>query len=171
MLKKFSLIVLLLGLMIVQQSIAENVKIAYVDIQRIMNTSKAGEKFKKEMKKTVDIYNKKLGEINKKIADIQKQLESPVLSKQGKEKKKDELRTLQREFFRLQQEAQQKLTEEKLKAEEIIVDQVRKIAQKYAIKHNIDIIFFGGVMAGIIYADDSIDITKDILKLYDAQVK
>jgi len=171
MFKKLSLLILTIGILSFYQVKAEDIKIAYVDIQRIMNTSKAGEKFKAEMKKTVELYKKKLDELNKKIADIQKQLESPVLSKQGKEKKKDELRALQREFFRIQQEAQQKLTEEKLKAEEIIVDQVRKVAEKYAKKYNLDIIFFGGVMAGIIYADDKIDITNQILKMYNEQVK
>ncbi len=146
-------------------------KFAYVDVQKIMNESKTGKKLKKEIEKSIKTYEKRFQDLQKKIESLQKQLESPVLSEKGKEKKKEEIRKLQRQFVQLQMEAEQKLNQKKAQAEKKMVDDLRKIVKKYSDKKGIDIVFFGGLQNGILYADKSIDITLDILKLYNISSK
>ncbi len=146
-------------------------KFAYVNVQKIMNESKVGKKLKKEIEDSVKNYQKRFQDLQKKIENLQKQLESPVLSEKGKEKKKEEIRTLQRKFVQLQMEAEQKLNQKKMEAEKKMVDDLRKIVKKYSDKKGIDIVFFGGLQNGILYADKSIDITNDILRLYNASSK
>jgi len=146
-------------------------KIAYVNVQKIMNESTVGKKLKKDIENSIKNYQKRFENLQKKIENLQKQLESPVLSEKGKEKKKEEIRKLQRQFVQLQMEAEQKLNEKKVQAEKKMVDDLRNVVKKYSDKRGIDIVFFGGLRNGILYADKSIDITTDILKLYNKSSK
>ena len=168
--KKFFTILLLFTFAITTYSSAME-KFAYVDVQKIMNQSKVGKKLKKEIESSIKGYEKRFQNLQKKIENIQKQLESPVLSEKGKEKKREEIRTLQRQFVQLQMEAEQKLNQKKAQAEKKMVDDLRKIVKKYSDKKGIDIVFFGGLQNGILYADKSIDITLDILRLYNISSK
>ncbi len=168
--KKFLAVLLLVTFVISTQTLAIE-KFAYVDVQKIMNESKVGKKLKKEIENSIKTYQKRFNDLQKKIENLQKQLESPVLSEKGKEKKKEEIRKLQRQFVQLQMEAEQKLNQKKAQAEKKMVDDLRKIVEKYSNKKGIDIVFFGGLQNGILYADKSIDITLDILRLYNISSK
>ncbi|WP_293446330.1 OmpH family outer membrane protein [Persephonella sp.] len=158
----------LVGLLFLTGSVlAQN--IAYVDVQKVMNQSKKGQEFKKEIKSKVEYYQKKLDEIDKKISSIEKQLESPVLSEEAKKKKRKELTDLKSEGQKIQQEAEKELSQMKAKAERELIIQIRKITEKYAKEKNIDLVFVGGAIGGVVYFDKSIDITDEILKRLDEE--
>ncbi|WP_456463731.1 OmpH family outer membrane protein [Persephonella sp.] len=148
-------------------TLAQN--IAYVDVQKVMNQSKKGQEFKKEIKSKVEYYQKKLYEIDKKISSIEKQLESPVLSEEAKKKKRKELADLKSEGQKIQQEAEEELSQMKAKAERELIIQIREITEKYAKEKNIDLVFIGGALGGVVYFDKSIDITDEILKRLDEE--
>ncbi len=156
------------GLLILTNTVlAQN--IAYVDVQKVMNQSKKGQAFKKEIKSKVEYYQKKLDEIDKKISSIEKQLESPVLSEEAKKKKRKELADLKSKAQKIQQEAEKELSQMKAKAERELIIRIRKITEKYAKEKNIDLVFVGGAIGGVIYFDNSIDITDEILKRLDKE--
>ncbi len=159
--------VLLIGL--VSFAAAEN--IAYVDVQKIMNTSKKGKKLKSEIQEKVKYYQSKLDNIDKQISQIEKQLESPVLSEEAKKKKKEELTKLKEEGAKIQQEAEKELSQMKAKAERELILDIKRITEEYAKKHNIDMVFIGGAIGGVVYYDKAIDITDEILKMYDREQK
>ena len=148
-------------------TLAQN--IAYVDVQKVMNQSKKGQEFKKEIKSKVEYYQKKLYEIDKKISSIEKQLESPVLSEEAKKKKRKELADLKSEGQKIQQEAEEELSQMKAKAERELIIQIREITEKYAKEKNIDLVFVGGAIGGVVYFDKNIDITDEILKRLDEE--
>ena len=141
--------------------------IAFVDVLKIMNTSKKGEEYKKELKAKIQYYKEKLDKIQKEIKEIQKQLESPVLSPEAKKKKEEKLKQLKTEGIKLQIQAEQELQKIKAQAERKLVKDIQKIVEKYAKEHNIDIVLVGGTL----YQDKAIDITDEILKLYDKGAK
>lgn len=158
----------LVGLLFLTGSVlAQN--IAYVDVQKVMNQSKKGQEFKKEIKSKVEYFQKKLDEIDKKISSIEKQLESPVLSEEAKKKKRKELTDLKSEGQKIQQEAEKELSQMKAKAERELIIQIREITEKYAKEKNIDLVFVGGAIGGVVYFDKSIDITDEILKRLDEE--
>ena len=164
--KKF--LISLLGLLFVAGTVlAQN--IAYVDIQKVMNQSKKGQEFKKEIKNKVKYYQKKLDEIDKKISSLEKQLKSPVLSEEAKKKKIEELASLKSEGQKIQQEAEKELSQMKAKAERELIIQIRKVTEEYAKEKNIDLVFVGGAVGGVVYFDKSIDITDEILKRLDEE--
>jgi len=150
-------------------AIAQN--IAFVDVQKVMNQSKKGQEYKKEIQNKVTYYQKKLEEIDRKIAELEKQLNSPVLSEEAKEKKKKELAELKAKGLEIQQKAEEELSAMKAKAERELIKLIRKAAEKYAKEHNIDLIFVGGAIGGVIYHDTAIDITEEILKLVNGETK
>ncbi|WP_297454851.1 OmpH family outer membrane protein [Persephonella sp.] len=141
--------------------------IAFVDVLKIMNTSKKGEEYKKELKAKIQYYKEKLDKIQKEIKELQKQLESPVLSPEAKKKKEEKLKQLKTEGIKLQIKAEQELQKIKAQAERKLVKDIQKIVEKYAKEHNIDIVLVGGTL----YQDKAIDITDEILKLYDKGAK
>ncbi len=141
--------------------------IAFVDVAKIMNISKKGEEYKKELKAKIQYYKEKLDKIQKQIKEIQKQLESPVLSSEAKKKKEEKLKQLKTEGIKLQIQAEQELQKIKAQAERKLVKDIQKIVEKYAKEHNIDIVLVGGTL----YQDEAIDITDEILKLYDKGAK
>ncbi len=144
-------------------------KFAYVDVQKIMNQSKKGEKLRKEIEQKLEYYKKKAEELEKKAKAIQKQMESPALSEKGKQKKQEELQKIEQEFLVLQQKAQMELNEMKMKAEKKMLDDIKRIVKKYSEKNNIDIVFIGGQLSALLYADKKLDITDIILKMYDEE--
>jgi len=160
--------VFLIGLLFMAGGVSAQ-NIAYVDVQKVMNQSKKGQAFKKEIKDKVEYYQKKLDEIDKKISSIEKQLESPVLSEDAKKKKREELANLKAEAQRIQQEAENELSQMKAKAEKELIIQIRKVTQDYARENNIDLVFIGGALGGVVYFDKGIDITDEILKRVDGE--
>ena len=144
-------------------------KFAYVDVQKIMNQSKKGEKLRKEIEQKLEYYKKKAEELEKKAKSIQKQMESPALSEKGKQKKQEELQKIEQEFLVLQKKAQMELNEMKMKAEKKMLDDIKRIVKKYSEKNNIDIVFIGGQLSALLYADKKLDITDIILKMYDEE--
>ena len=148
---------------------AQNV--AYVDVQKIMNNSVKGKKLKLEIQEKVKYYQSRLENIDKQISQIQKQLESPILSEEAKKKKKEELQNLKEQTIKIQQEAEEELSQMKAKAEKELVLDIKRITQEYAKKHNIDLVFIGGVIGGVVYYDSAIDITDKILEKYNKETK
>ncbi|WP_457625120.1 OmpH family outer membrane protein [Persephonella sp.] len=143
--------------------------IAYVDIQKVMNQSKKGQEYKKEIENKVKYYQKKLDGIDKKISQLEKQLESPVLSEEAKKKKRKELEELKEEGRKIQQEAEEELSKMKAKAERELVLKIKEVTEKYAKEKNIDLVFIGGAIGGVVYYDEAIDITEQILKKLDEE--
>ncbi|SNZ09936.1 periplasmic chaperone for outer membrane proteins Skp [Persephonella hydrogeniphila] len=143
--------------------------IAYVDIQKVMNQSKKGQEYKKEIESKVKYYQKKLEEIDKKISQIEKQLESPVLSDEAKKKKRKELEELKEKGRNIQQNAEEELSKMKAKAERELVLKIKEITEKYAKEKNLDLVFIGGAIGGVVYHDKTVDITEEILKRLDGE--
>ncbi|ACO04498.1 MULTISPECIES: OmpH family outer membrane protein [Persephonella] len=138
--------------------------VAYLDIQKVMNMSKEGLKYKEEIKEKIRYYEEKVKELENKIAEIEKQLESPVLSEEGRKKKSEEKRKLERELSRIEQEANEELSKMKAEAEQKLVKKIIEVVKDYSEKNNIDLVFIGGMYSGVLYASPKIDITDEIIK-------
>ncbi|NPA54289.1 MAG: OmpH family outer membrane protein [Aquificae bacterium] len=160
----FGLLVFLLALSGSFAKDIRNVKIAVVDVQKAMLESKEGKKAKKEMEQKISYYKKQIDNLQKKYEEIDKQLQSPVLSEAGKKKKLEEKKKIEEKLRNLQLQAAQELNKMKIEAEKKLVEKLKKAAERYAKRHGIDIILAKSPMAGIVYANPTIDITEQIIK-------
>lgn len=146
-------------------SLAEGIKIAVIDVNKVLNQSEAGKAAKKkmearyaELKKNIDA---KQEEVKKLKEEIDKQ--KVMIGKEKLKEKEDalqvkfnELRKLTQEGEREMQGRQGELTREVLKQIEAQIDSVVK-AEKY------DLVLERS--AGVVHAVDSLDITPRVLEL------
>lgn len=149
--------------------VSKAANLAYVDMEKVMNESEKGKKYKKELESKLNYYQNKAKELQAKIQDIQKQLQSPALKDNAKEEKRKELRDLARQLQSLEVQANEELAKMKAEAEKNMVMEIKKIAEKIAKERNLDAVFYGGLVSGVLYASPKLDITNDVLKEYNKQ--
>lgn len=142
---------------------------AYVDIDKVMNESAKGKKYKADLEAKLKYYQDKATEISDKIQQTQKQLSSPTLNDKAKEQKREELRQLARELQSIEAQANQELAKMKADAETAMIKEIKDIVKSIAQKNNYDIVFYGGLVSGILYANKGLDITDQVLKEYNSK--
>jgi outer membrane protein len=152
-------------------SLAEGLRVAVIDVNKILNDSKAGQAAKKkmearyeELKKTIDAKQEEARKIKEEI-DKQKVMVGKEKLKEREDAlqaKLNELRQLTQEGEREMQARQGELTREVLKSVEAKVDDVVK-AEK------LDLVLEKS--AGVIHFSASMDITPRVLALVDADGK
>jgi len=140
---------------------------AYVDIEKVMNQSVKGKKYKADLDAKYKYYSEKAKSLQNKMQEIQKQLQNPSLTEKAKQDKMAELRETARQLQALEIEANQTLAKMKADSEKAMLRDIEQIAQKIAKEKNLDIIFYSGLLSGVLYADKSLDITDEILKRYN----
>ena len=141
--------------------------IAVVDLQKAMHDCKAGKHAKSEIEKLIEakkvVIDRKVNKLKKFAQDLQ----SSKLSKAAKDKKAASYQDMAKEIERYKGDAADEVrTKERELSTKIISDLV-EIIKHYAVAHKIDTVF--EVHQGLVYWNDSLDITKDIIKKYDAK--
>lgn len=152
-------------------SFAEGLRVAVIDVNRILNDSGAGQAAKKkmearyeELKKTIDAKQEEARKIKEEI-DKQKVMVGKEKLKEKEDAlqaKINELRQLTQEGEKDMQARQGELTREVLKTVEAKVDVIVK-ADK------LDLVLEKS--AGVVHFNESMDITQRVLNLVDADGK
>lgn len=147
---------------------AQDLKIVYIDAPRILSESLAGkeaisklEKFRGEKQVQIEQKEEALRKMGEEIS-----AKSLTMSQEAKDEKQIGYQKNVKEFNRFVKDAQ-----EELKAKyDLLLKPVRKdldeIVDNYGKEHNIDLML-DIRRAGAVYASDRIDITDEILKIYD----
>lgn len=165
--KKTLLLTILFCFALSSFAFAQN-KIAVVDIQLIMQQSKAGVKAAGELetlqKNSLSKVQAKRAEVEKLAADINKQKAS--LSQAALQNKNIELNKKSVELERLQNDLNTEFQNEYAKKLEAIARELDPVLNDYAKEKGLDIVFIKqpGVMA---YASDTVDITNDVISRFD----
>ena len=152
-------------------SLAEGLRVAVIDVNKILNDSEAGQAAKKkmearyeELKKTIDVKQEEARKIKEEI-DKQKVMVGKEKLKEKEDAlqaKINELRQLTQEGEKEMQVRQGELTREVLKSVEAKVDVVVK-ADK------LDLVLEKS--AGVVHVNDSLDITQRVLKMVNEDGK
>ncbi|SMO45687.1 periplasmic chaperone for outer membrane proteins Skp [Balnearium lithotrophicum] len=146
----------------------KNFAVYYVDMQKIINESNKGKQAKSLIESKINQAKSKIEKMRKEIEKIKQELQSPVLSKQEKEKKEDLLQQKIRDLQRFQQDAQMEVANLERKYTTEIIKEVVKLIQNYRKEKNIPMIVEVRE-AGVIAADEKYDLTDRIIKLYNEQ--
>ena len=142
-------------------------KIAFVDLLEFMQKSK---KVQARQKNMIDFQNKKKSELmnlQKKIKDLQQELQSqgPMLKEERRKAKERELQHLVIDIRTMEKQAKADLERESRENQRIIMQGVQKIVTDLRSKGGFAFIFN---QAAILSADDAYDITAEVIKRYDA---
>lgn len=141
-------------------------KLAMVDMQRVLNETKAGTRARNELESSSKAKQDKVDKKRKKLEADAGKLKSLagdklVAAQEG----------LQRESMELQQmmmTLEQELGDQHNKMLEKMYKNAQEIVAKLAKEKTIDLVIVRDAMT-VIYAKDGLDITADVVKLYDAK--
>tara|TARA_Y100001970_G_C13804014_1_gene636515 strand:+ start:103 stop:624 length:522 start_codon:yes stop_codon:yes gene_type:complete len=160
--------IILVTLSFFSQSLAADVY--FVDIKYVLNNSKAGKKAQSFLKKKFDDENEKL----KKQSVSLKKEESDLISKkklisnEEYKKKLNLLREKNIEYQKKRRNASNDWLKKKNEARSKMIKTLNPILQKYMNENNIEIIVD---KKNILIANSKFDITENILKLLDKELK
>ncbi|MCB0413184.1 MAG: OmpH family outer membrane protein [Bdellovibrionales bacterium] len=162
-----SLGILLVTAMFASPAFAE-AKFGYVDMQKALQSTKAGKQAKASLEKE---FNKKKKELEKLEADIKKMKEdiekkSLVMSDEMKAKKQAEF---QREFIKYQQQMAKSQQEISMKEREVtlpILQKLKKTIDTIAEKEKYDMIFEKSEQS-VLFAKSGLDLTDKVVQEYE----
>jgi len=149
-------------------ALGENFKIGLIDLQRCLEKSKEGQKVFQLLKKKKDVLQRQLDKNQKELLELQKELEKQamMLSMDAQENKKKIIERKTRELKYLYKD----LNEEMIKAQEIekkrIFKELGKIIEKIGSEGSYALIMEKRA-GGVIYWAESVDITEEVVKVYD----
>jgi outer membrane protein len=160
------IIVILLGYNVV---LAEDfTKVGLVDLQRCLQESKEGEKVFKLLKKKKDDFQRRIDTMQRELLELKKELDKQamMLSMDAQEDKKRIIERKDRELRYLIKDLNEEMVRAQGKEKKRIFQALEKIIKKMGSEENYDLIMEKQV-GGVLYWSKSIDITDQIIKIYD----
>ena len=145
-------------------------KIVYLDVEKIMQESKAGKSIISQLKKKREISISKLQKKEKEILEKEKKLISQknVLKKEEFEAKLKELRTDVAIYQKERNKTSNEIGNLRIKASTKLIKKLTPILEDYSKKNSISIIV---QKKNIVMGKKEDDITKDILELVNQKIK
>ncbi len=147
---------------------ADNGKLGYVDIQKVLNLSNAGKDAKEQLTGKVKKYQEEINrkqEALKKLKDVLEK-QGSLLSESAKAAKEKDYQQTLKDLQRLQKDAQDDLQAKDEELTRKILTDIEKVVQDYGRKNNFSFIFIRN--ESMIFADDKADLTDQILVLLNS---
>ena len=151
-------------------SYAEEFKIVYLNVDKIMKDSVAGKSIKKKLEK---LYNKDLEKFKKEDENLKKKEKKIIAQKNilSQEDFKKELSNLRQEIINFQREqvkSRDDINKLRIKATAKLISKLSPILEEYAEKNSISLIL---QKKNIVMGKKEIDITDQILSITNKEIK
>jgi outer membrane protein len=142
-------------------SIANDVKVGFVSLDRILKDSAPAVAANKRLEKEFQARGQEIEKLAKQARDLQAVLEkeSVTMAESDRRNKEGELGRLNRDLQRLQREFREDLNSRRNEEYQKIIERANKIVQQIAESEKYDLIFQDAV-----YRSPRIDITEKVLK-------
>ncbi len=164
------IIVALIALLMLAAPAFAETKIGYVDLQKALNLSKAGVKAKSEIaaqvKKYEDEFKIKQESLQKLKTDLEKQ--AVLLSDSAKAQKERDFQQNVKELQRFQKDVKEELQQKDNEHTRRILNELFEILQQVGKDGGYSMVIEKNEGA-VIYADESIDLTDELIKAFDAK--
>jgi outer membrane protein len=151
---------------------ADSFKVGVVDLQRCIQESIEGKRAKDKLQATKDDMQKKLDERQNKLLEIKKELEkqSMMLSMDAKEDKEKEFERQRREFKYFYDDISNQMRKAEAEVRKVLLEDLAKVVGDIGAKGKFTLILERR-SSGIMYLQNTIDITDEVLKAYDLTKK
>jgi len=147
---------------------AAELKIGWVDLQRVINASEEGKLAQEEIQKKADEYTRQADEMKAKLEamteDYQKQAD--VLTADAKSEKQDAITKLEVEYNRFVQDSRDELAKAEQRALKELLEDIGQLVVQYGEQEGFAVILEAG---NILYGSTSTEITNDIIALYNVR--
>jgi outer membrane protein len=151
-------------------SLAEGGKIAYIDLQKALNTSEAGKNAKDKIanmvKKHETTVENRQKELKKLKDDLDKQ--AMLLSEEARATKERDYQQKLRDFQRMTKDIQEELQQADADHTRQIIEGLLKVVKEVGDKEGYALVL-ELTEGSIVYANPKLDITDQIIKTYDAR--
>ena len=149
---------------------SNELKIVYVDLDKILSQSEAGKEITKQLEKLNNNNIKKFKEKEKEIADDEKNIikQKNILSKEEFEKKVKTLQTKIKNFKKDINISGKDIDKKRLEATNKILNVINPILSEYSSKNSISLII---QKKNIVIGKSELDITSQILEIVNTKIK
>lgn len=149
---------------------AADIKVGYVDFQKIQTEAKAGKDAFKTIEKMFKDKQTQLdqrqGELEKLMGELEKQ--SAVLSVDVRKQKEDKLQKEYKDLQRFKTDSEEELNKKKAELAKQMFEEVNKIINQFGKEEGYTLILERSV---VLYAPEAVDVTDRIIKAYDETKK
>ncbi len=170
--KQFVLLMLVCFGLALSPALAEAQKIGYVDLQKALNLSAAGKDAKEKIKTKVQGYDaevkKRQEDLKKLKEDLEKQ--AMLLSEEARGAKERDYQQKVKEYQRFTKDIQETLQQTDADYTRKILESLLVVVQDVGKKNGYTLIL-EKTESSLVYADESIDITDQVIKSFDAKGK
>lgn len=172
MLKKSVLAIMVISFMLCYSlsghTAQEPLKIAVIDIKRVINTSKYGQEVMDQLQKKYEELQAKLENKGKELEMLKEEIEkkSHLWSQEMREKKQSEYQKKLRELKTMQEDAQFEMQELERKLLDPVFKELEVVIKNFVEKEKYDLIF-EKTQPGIYFASARIDLSPQIVDLFN----
>ena len=151
---------------------ADQVKVAIVDMAKFQQKSIAFQKIRNELRSKLQALQDKLDSEKTSLIKLEEELQkqSMMLSLDAKESKQQELEKKRRYYKYLYDELSIEMKGAEAEATKAVAKEINKVVDRIGKGSGYTIIFEKN-MPGLVYFDDAIDITDEVIKSYDRSKK
>ncbi len=150
---------------------AGEIKIAVIDVNRVLNECEEGKDAKNKMKaryeELQDKLEKEQGELKKMKEEIDKN--KIVLGEEKIKEKEKEFQKRMAEFRKLVAESEKEMRDRESAYTKVILEKIKRVVKDYVKEKNLNMVL--DVSGGIVYADDELNITDDIIEILNKEYK
>jgi outer membrane protein len=166
-------VLLLVGLGLVASPVmAQAQKIGYVDLQKALNLSAAGKEAKEKIKAKVQSYDAEVQQRQEELKKLKEDLEKQamLLSEEARNTKERDYQQKVKDYQRFTKDIQESLQQTDADLTRKILERLLKVVQEVGKQSGYTIIL-EKTESSLVYADESIDITDQVIKAFDSQGK
>ena len=163
-----SLVVLITIFCAGASALAADMKIGFVDLQQVIDASDEGKQAQIDIKKRADELGVEATQMQKDLqamkSDLEKQFD--VLTLEARSQKRDELTKMERDYSRFINDSQTELRQIEQRALKQLLETVGKLVVEYGEQENFTLILEAG---NILYGADQIEVTQEVIELYNSK--
>lgn len=149
---------------------ASAVSIGYVDMQKVLEESKLGKRVQEQLRKEFEPRAKGLAEEEKQIRQAQQEFErdKPLMSKDQVGKKEKDLQSRIDAYQKKAMPIQQELMKAQQQKGREVIGPAREAVNTVAKKNKLGMVVERN-QGGLLYVDEGLDITADVIKQLDSK--
>ncbi len=170
--KRFVVLLLVCVGLVASPVMAEVQKIGYVDLQKALNLSAAGKVAKEKIKTKVQSYDVDVQQRQEELKKLKEDLEKQalLLSDEARNAKEREYQQKVKDYQRFTKDIQETLQQTDADLTRKILESLLKVVQDVG-KNKGYTMVLEKTESSIVYADESIDMTDEVIKAFDQQGK
>ena len=147
-----------------------DLKIGFVDLQRVINSSAKKKQAEDEYKKKDEEYTQQANLLKEELKQLQDELDqqAEILTEEAKLRKLDEISEKKLGYDRFKKDSETRLKRYEQRIFEELLEEIGKLVVEYGKERNYTAIFERQMM---VYVTESIDLTDEIIQLYNSQAQ